>query len=193
MMDATARNGRCIILSAPSGAGKTTIVRHLLGSGLGLAFSVSATTRSARPGEVDGRDYHFISEERFRQHVLAGDMVEWEEVYPGRLYGTLRSEIDRIRDTGHHAVFDIDVVGGLRLKELFGDRALAIFVAPPSMDVLEHRLRSRGTETEAALRTRLDKARAELSRAPGFDHILVNDDLDRACAEAVHVVGHFLQ
>ncbi len=191
-MAATAHNGRCIILSAPSGAGKTTIVRHLLGSGLGLAFSVSATTRPARPGEVDGRDYHFISEDRFRRHVLAGDMVEWEEVYPGRLYGTLRGEVDRIWGAGHHAVFDIDVVGGLRLKELFGDRALAIFVAPPSMDVLEHRLRSRATETEAGLRTRLDKARAEWSRATDFDHILVNDDLERACSEAVHLVGHFL-
>lgn len=192
MMDAGATSGRCIILSAPSGAGKTTIVRHLLGSGLGLAFSVSATTRPARPGEVDGRDYHFISEDRFRRHVSDGDLVEWEEVYPGRFYGTLRSEIDRIWATGHHAVFDIDVVGGLRLKELFRECALAIFVAPPSMAVLEQRLRSRGTETEAGLRTRLDKAREEWGRAPSFDHVLVNDDLERACAEAVRVVGDFL-
>ncbi|MCU0318699.1 MAG: guanylate kinase [Flavobacteriales bacterium] len=184
--------GKCIILSAPSGAGKTTIVRHLLGSGLGLAFSVSATTRPPRANERDGHDYHFRSEAQFKAHVLAGDLVEWEEVYPGRFYGTLRSEVDRIWAEGHHAIFDIDVIGGLRLKEIYKERALAIFVAPPSMEALEERLRSRGTETESTLRTRLDKARQEWSHAPSFDHVLVNDDLQRACEEAVQLVNRFL-
>lgn len=193
MMAADAHNGKCIILSAPSGAGKTTIVRHLLASGLRLAFSVSATTRPARANEVDGRDYHFISEARFREHVLAGDLVEWEEVYPGRFYGTLRREVDRIWAAGQHAVFDIDVIGGLRLKEIYREQALAIFVAPPSMDVLEQRLRSRGTENEASLRVRLEKAREEWSHAPAFDHVLVNDELERACAESVQLVRGFLQ
>lgn len=184
--------GKCIILSAPSGAGKTTIVRHLLGSGLGLAFSVSATTRPPRANERDGHDYHFLTESQFKARVLAGDLVEWEEVYPGRFYGTLRSEVDRIWAEGHHAIFDIDVIGGLRLKEIYQERALAIFVAPPSMEALEERLRSRGTETEASLRTRLDKARQEWSHAPSFDQVLVNDDLQRACTEAVQLVNRFL-
>lgn len=193
MVVRSAGTGRCIILSAPSGAGKTTIVRHLLSSGIGLAFSVSATTRPPRVNERDGHDYHFLSEAQFKARVLAGDLVEWEEVYPGRFYGTLRSEVDRIWAEGHHAIFDIDVIGGLRLKEIYQDRALAIFVAPPSMEALEERLRSRGTETEDTLRTRLDKARQEWSHAPSFDHVLVNDDLQRACAEAVQLVNRFLQ
>jgi guanylate kinase len=181
-----------VILSAPSGAGKTTIVKHLLAQDMGLAFSVSATTRPPRSNEVDGRDYHFLSEEAFKAHVEAGDLVEWEEVYPGRFYGTLRSEVERIWNEGHHAIFDIDVIGGLHLKEIYKDRSLAIFVSPPSIAVLEARLRSRGTESEDTLTTRVEKARQEMTFAPRFDHVLVNDDLQQACSLAVERVAQFL-
>ena len=184
--------GKCVILSAPSGAGKTTIVKHLLAQDLGLAFSVSATTRPARPNEIDGRDYHFLTEEAFKAHVEAGDLLEWEEVYPGRFYGTLRSEVERIWREGHHAIFDIDVIGGLHLKDIYKDQALAIFVSPPNITVLEQRLRSRGTENEETLNTRVDKARQEMAFASAFDHVLVNDDLDQACALAVDRVAQFL-
>jgi len=125
--------GKCIILSAPSGAGKTTIVKHLLAEDLGLAFSVSATTRPPRNGEVNGRDYYFISVDEFKGNIAAGEFVEWEEVYPGRYYGTYRNEVERIWAEGHHAIFDIDVVGGLDLKEIYQTRALALFVTPPSV------------------------------------------------------------
>jgi guanylate kinase len=184
--------GKCVILSAPSGAGKTTIVKHLLAQDLGLAFSVSATTRPPRPNEIDGRDYHFLTEKAFKDHVEAGDLVEWEEVYPGRFYGTLRSEVERIWREGHHAIFDIDVIGGLHLKDIYKDQALAIFVSPPSIAVLEQRLRSRGTENEETLNTRVDKARQEMTFASAFDHVLVNDDLGQACALAVDRVAQFL-
>jgi guanylate kinase len=188
----TPHGGKCVILSAPSGAGKTTIVKHLLAQDLGLAFSVSATTRPPRANEVDGRDYHFLTEEAFKAHVKAGDLVEWEEVYPGRFYGTLRSEVERIWQSGHHAIFDIDVIGGLHLKEIYKEQALAIFVSPPSIAVLEQRLRDRGTESEESLRTRVEKARQEMTFASSFDHVLVNDDLHQACDRAVHQVNLFL-
>ncbi|MEZ4738368.1 MAG: guanylate kinase [Flavobacteriales bacterium] len=145
--------GKCVIISAPSGAGKTTIVRSLLAQGLRLAFSVSATSRPKRSYEVDGQDYFFITEAEFRKRIDAGDFVEWEEVYPGRFYGTLRNEIESGSGRkGNSAIFDVDVVGGLRLKEVFGDKALALFVSPPSVEALEQRLRTRGTESEETLK-----------------------------------------
>ena len=184
--------GKCVILSAPSGAGKTTIVKRLLDQGHGLAFSVSATTRAPRPDELDGRDYHFLSEAEFRSRAVRGEFIEWEEVYPGRFYGTLKSEVERIWVGGRHVVFDIDVIGGLRLKEIFKDKALAIFVSPPSLAVLEKRLRARGTESDETLATRVEKARQEMTFAPRFDLTLVNDDLETACEQAFERVTQFL-
>ncbi|HRW88760.1 MAG: guanylate kinase [Flavobacteriales bacterium] len=184
--------GKCVIFSAPSGAGKTTIVHHLLDAGLDLSFSVSATSRERRANEVDGRDYLFLSPDEFRQRIEAGDFVEWEEVYPGQFYGTLRSEVERIWAAGHHAIFDVDVVGGLRLKQEFGDRALAVFVRPPDLRTLETRLKGRNTETRESLQRRLDKAAREMRFAPRFDVEVVNNDLDLACDEAVRLVRDFL-
>jgi guanylate kinase len=186
------QRGKCVILSAPSGAGKTTIVKHLLAQDLKLTFSVSATTRPPRNGEIHGRDYYFISEDEFKGNIAAGEFVEWEEVYPGRFYGTYRSEVERIWAEGHHAIFDIDVIGGLDLKEIYQTRALAIFVSPPSVEALERRLRDRGTEDDGTLKVRVEKAVHELSFADRFDATNVNDDLEAACAEAVSLVRLFL-
>lgn len=184
--------GKAIIVSAPSGAGKTTIVRHLMERGLGLAFSVSATTRPMRGSERDGHDYWFLSEAEFKRRIAAGDFLEWEEVYPGRYYGTLRDEVRRIQAAGGHPVFDVDVEGGLNLKKEFGSAALALFIAPPSIEALEQRLRARGTESEESLSKRVGKAAHELAYAPRFDRTVVNDDLIGACAEAEALVREFL-
>lgn len=185
-------NGKCVIISAPSGAGKTTIVHHLIARDLGLAFSVSATSRERRAHEVDGKDYFFITEAEFKERIANDAFVEWEEVYPGQYYGTLRSEIERIWADGHHPIFDVDVEGGLNLKKFFGEQALALFVAPPSMAALGERLRNRGTETEESLARRLSKAAHELTYADRFDAVVVNDDRDRACADAVERVTSFV-
>ena len=185
-------NGKLLIFCAPSGSGKSTIVQHLMKLDLGLAFSISATSRTPRKDETDGKEYHFISPEKFRQMIDKGAFVEWEEVYPGRYYGTLRSELERIWKLGKHAIFDIDVAGGMNLKKKFGHRAFSVFVQPPSMEVLEKRLRSRGTENEESIRARLGKASGELSYAPRFDVILVNDDLEKALSEAETLVRNFI-
>ncbi|MBS1581262.1 MAG: guanylate kinase [Bacteroidetes bacterium] len=187
-----ATTGKCIIVSAPSGAGKTTIVRHLLAQELGLAFSVSATSRPKRDYEVEGHDYYFITSDAFRQRIVDGAFVEWEEVYPGRFYGTLRTEMARIWAEGRTPIFDVDVVGGLHLKGIFGENGLALFIAPPSLDALEERLRLRGTETPKTLTDRVDKAVHEMTYAPRFDAVVINDDRDRACAEAYQRVHDFL-
>ncbi|MCC7503067.1 MAG: guanylate kinase [Flavobacteriales bacterium] len=184
--------GKSIIVSAPSGAGKTTIVRHLLNEGLGLEFSVSATSRPMRANEVDGKDYFFLSVDEFRGRIAAGEFVEYEEVYPGRFYGTLRSELERIWEAGHHAIFDVDVVGGLDLKEIYQTKALALFVSPPSLEALEHRLNHRNTETPETLRMRVEKAEHEMSFRDRFDAVIVNDDRERACNEASSLVRTFL-
>ena len=183
--------GKCIIVSAPSGAGKTTIVRYLLDQDLDLQFSVSATSREPRLEELDGKDYYFLSAQDFRDRVDAGDFIEWEEVYPDQYYGTLKSEIERVWDEGKHVVFDVDVVGGLNLKEHFGDKALAMFIQPPNVQALEERLRARRSESEETMKLRLDKAAQELSRAPEFDVIVVNDELFRACDEAEELIKEF--
>ncbi len=188
----TSPDGKCIIVSAPSGAGKTTLVRHLLMQEASLAFSVSATSRAKRDYEVDGVDYFFLGADEFRRRIEADEFVEWEEVYPGQFYGTLKHELRRIWNTGKHPVFDVDVVGGLDLKEIFGPNALALFVAPPSINALEQRLRNRGTETEDSLKKRVAKAHHELTFANQFDVVVVNDDLDRACSEAFRKVSDFL-
>jgi guanylate kinase len=187
-------DGLAIIFSAPSGAGKTTVVRHLMGrEDLSLGFSVSATTRAPREGEVDGKDYHFMTPEAFAQHVADGKFVEYEEVYEGLSYGTLCSEVERLWRDGRTPLFDVDVVGGQTLKSVFGESALSIFVMPPSLAALEARLRGRGTEDEASLAKRLAKSQQEMMASEAFDLRLVNDDLAEALAEAADMVGDFLQ
>lgn len=183
---------KLIIIAAPSGAGKTTIVHHLLRAVDNLAFSVSATTRSRRTHEVDGRDYYFLRESDFRRHIEAGDFVEWEEVYPGKFYGTLKSEVERLWREGKNIIFDIDVKGALNIKNVYPDQSLSIFVKPPSPEVLFERLRQRQTESLESLRERIDKATEELRFENKFDYILVNDVLSRTLAEAETVVRDFL-
>lgn len=186
--------GKLIIFSAPSGAGKTTIVRHLLSKYADkLAFSISATTRERRGAEVDGLDYYFISKEEFLHKVAKHEFIEFEEVYSGTFYGTLKSEVERIWAEGKHVIFDIDVVGGLRLKSKFPEEALAIFVNPPSLDVLKERLRGRGTDSEEKLRERFAKAEHELSYADKFDVVLDNFDLETAKADADKLVLDFIK
>jgi guanylate kinase len=191
--DANRSDGRLLIFSAPSGSGKTTIVRHLLASRRDLEFSVSATSRPPRGKEEHGKDYYFLSEEEFRQKAMSGDFLEWEEVYRGAFYGTLRKEVERIWNKGHHVIFDMDVVGGLNLKRHFGERALAVFVMPPNLKELERRLRSRGTDSEDKIRQRLDKAEQELVRSSEFDHVLINENLEDAKREAQQIVSNFLR
>jgi len=184
---------KLIIFSAPSGSGKTTIVKHLLDSGLPLEFSVSACTRKPRSGEIDGKDYYFMSVDEFKQKIDKGDFVEWEEVYPGLFYGTLKSELERIWKNGRHVIFDVDVAGGLNLKKHFGTRALSVFVMPPSIEELETRLKSRGTDDGEDIRTRIEKAREEFALAADFDFILINDDLDKTLKKAFIAVNRFLK
>lgn len=184
--------GKLLIFCAPSGSGKSTIVQHMMKLGFGLEFSISATSRQAREGELDGREYHFISPGQFREKIENDDFIEWEEVYPDQYYGTLKTEIDRIWAGGHHALFDIDVVGGLNLKKAYGNKALGIFVRAPSKDILEKRLRSRGTDDEASIEKRIGKAEYELRFAPEFDHVLINDSLETALADAENILRNFL-
>lgn len=186
--------GKLIIFSAPSGAGKTTIVKRLLEKHSDkLAFSISASTREPRTGEVDGKDYYFVSKEDFLHKIAKQEFIEFEEVYAGTFYGTLRKEVERIWAMGKSVIFDIDVVGGLRLKSKFPEEALAIFVNPPSFDVLKERLRGRGTDSEEKLQERFAKAELELSYADKFDVILNNFELEVACAEAEEMVLTFLE
>lgn len=185
-------SNKLIIVSAPSGAGKTTIVRHLLSLPLGLEFSVSATSRLPRTGEIHGNDYFFLAEADFRRKIEEEAFVEWEEVYSGIFYGTLKCEIERIWQSGHSVIFDVDVIGGLNLKRIFGEKALALFIMPPSVEALHRRLRGRSTEPEEKILTRIAKADYELSFAPQFDKIIVNEDLTTAFREAGKFVGEFL-
>lgn len=186
--------GKVVIISAPSGAGKTTIVKHLLGiESLKLAFSVSACTRPVRVGEVDGRDYHFMTVDRFRCLIEEGAFLEWEEVYKNSYYGTLKSEVERIWKTDHHVLFDVDVMGGINLKSKFGVKALAVFIMPPSIEVLQKRLQERGTESAERLQNRINKAAHELKFVRKFDVTLWNDDLSEALHEAEQLVKQFLQ
>jgi guanylate kinase len=185
------KKGKCIIFSAPSGAGKTTIVHYLLAQSLGLEFSVSACSRDPREKEIDGKDYYFLGLEGFREQIEKEAFIEWEEVYTNNFYGTLKSEIERIWANGKTVIFDLDVIGGLNLKRIFGEQALAIFVKPPSYEELEKRLRSRSTETEDKIQQRMDKANTELAYAPNFDIILINDDLEETCKKAKEMVSNF--
>ncbi|MCB9081490.1 MAG: guanylate kinase [Lewinellaceae bacterium] len=184
--------GKLIIFTAPSGAGKTTIVRHLLQVFPELAFSVSATTRAPRPHEEEGRDYYFLSAERFQQRIAEGAFVEWEEVYPGRYYGTLHEELERLWKRGKSIIFDIEVKGATRLKKAYPTNSLAIFVKPPSKETLFERLRNRATEDAESLHRRMERAEEELGYENNFDYILVNNRLPETLEEAERVVGHFL-
>jgi guanylate kinase len=185
-------NGKLVIFSAPSGAGKSTLVNYLLPQFPALSFSISATSRSPRGKEENGKDYYFLSSEEFKARVAGDELLEWEEVYAGTYYGTLRSEVERIWAQGKVVVFDIDVVGALNLKRQFGDRALALFVQAPSVEILEQRLRGRGTDSEEKIQQRVAKATIEMARAPEFDKVVVNDDLDTAKAEALAILKDFL-
>jgi len=187
------QKGKLIIFSAPSGSGKTTIVRHLLRVFPDtLQFSISATSRARRGVEVNGKDYYYLSPEEFKQKVEAGEFLEWEEVYAGTCYGTLRSEVERIWNSGKHVVFDIDVEGGLNLKNQFGERALAIFVMPPSIKILEERLRSRSTDSSESIARRLEKAEKELKTAKLFDRFILNERLEDALLDAEKLVSEFV-
>ncbi|QZT36976.1 guanylate kinase [Halosquirtibacter xylanolyticus] len=184
--------GKLIIFSAPSGSGKTTIVRHLLTKELPLEFSVSATSRTPRHTETDGKDYYFLSPDEFKQRIDTGDFLEWEEVYTDTFYGTLIEEVERIRDKGHHVLFDVDVVGGVNIKKYYGEDALSIFVKPPSVEALEERLKGRSTDSDEVIQKRLAKANYELSFEPKFDYVLVNDQIEVAFGEAETVVHNFV-
>lgn len=185
--------GKCIILCAPSGAGKTSITKFLLEQDLGLEFSISACNREARENEVNGIDYYFLSTDGFRNRIENEEFVEWEEVYKDNFYGTLATEINRIWNKGNNVIFDVDVEGGLSLTKHFGEKALAIFIKPPSMEALEERLRGRGTETEEKIQKRLEKAEKELSYAKWFDTVILNDNLEDAQQEVLTIVKSFLK
>ena len=184
--------GKLIIICAPSGAGKTTIVRHILENIPGIEFSVSATNRSKRPNEVNGVDYYFIETDEFLKKIAASEFLEWEEVYPGTFYGTLQSEINRIWNRGNHVIFDVDVEGGLNIKRHFNDRALLVFVMPPSIEVLTERLRKRATENEKSFEVRVNKARKEMEYSVHADRILINDKLEDSLPEALKMIDAFL-
>jgi len=185
--------GRLIIFSAPSGSGKTTIVKHLIKNSSQYGFSISATTRSKRENEVDGRDYYFLDIEEFKEKLLHHEFVEWEEVYPDTFYGTLKSEIERIWKEGKHVIFDVDVKGGINLKKHYKKKALALFVKVPSLEVLEKRLRQRNTDSQESIKKRLSKAKYELSFEDKFDCVIVNDDLPMAIEEAERQIETFLK
>ena len=187
-------DGKLIIFSAPSGSGKTTIVRHLLGTNQNLGFSISACTRDRRGrAEQNGKDYYFLTPDEFKQKIDSDEFVEWEEVYVGAFYGTLKSEIQRLWDSGKHVLFDVDVQGGLKLKEYYGDRALAVFVKVPDEATLRQRLIGRGTESEDSLSKRLFKVHFEMTFQDRFDVVLVNDDLDESYVKAQKLIDNFIQ
>ena len=184
--------GKAIIFCAPSGSGKTTLVKHLLKNNSDLGFSISASTRDRRGRtEQDGKDYHFLTPDEFKEKIVHDEFIEWEEVYEGNYYGTLKSEIQRIWDEGKNVIFDVDVKGGLNLKKYFANKALAIFVKVPSMEILEKRLHGRGTESAESLSRRLFKAKFEMTFQDEFDVVLVNEDLNKSLAEAQRLYDDF--
>jgi guanylate kinase len=185
-------SGKLFIFSAPSGSGKTTIVRHLLEQNFNLEFSVSATSRASRGNEVHGKDYYFLSPEEFKQKIENDEFLEWEEVYEGCFYGTLKSEVERIRNKGNNVIFDVDVVGGVNIKKFYADDALAVFIQPPSIEELERRLRGRNTDSDEVIAKRVEKFKFELDFANQFDKVIINDKLEDAFAEAEKTLSNFI-
>ena len=185
-------NGKLIIFSAPSGSGKSTIINYLLKQGLNLQFSISATSRPPRGTEQDGVEYFFLSPEEFKKRIANDEFVEYEEVYPDRFYGTLKSQVEKQLAEGQNIIFDVDVVGGCNIKRFYGDRALSVFIQPPSIEELRKRLEGRGTDSPETINSRIAKAEFELSYAPKFDLIVVNDELERAEAQALEAIRKFL-
>ena len=185
--------GKVIIVSAPSGAGKTSIVRHLLEQVPELKFSISATTRPKRDYEIDGKDYYFLTPEQFKERLANDEFLEWQEVYADQFYGSLKSEVERIWSNGQTVIFDVDVLGGLNIKKFYGNRALSLFIQPPSVEELRRRLEGRGTDTPEAIENRLAKAEYELTFAPQFDKVVVNDNLEVAKQETLQLVKDFLK
>ena len=185
--------GKLIIFSAPSGSGKSTIINYLLTQNLRLRFSISATSRAPRGTEKNGVEYYFLSPEEFRARIAAGDFLEYEEVYKDKFYGTLKSEVERILAEGDNVIFDVGVVGGCNIKKYYGDRALSMFIQPPSIEELRRRLEGRATDAPEVIESRIAKAAYELSFAPQFDVVVVNDDLDKAKAEALRIIQNFIE
>lgn len=183
---------KMIIISAPSGAGKTTLVKYLLGERLDIEFSISACSRSKREGEENGVDYYFLSVDEFKNKIDKDEFVEWEEVYPGSYYGTLRSEVERIWSKGHHVIFDVDVIGGLNIKKQYSEKSLAVFIMPPSIEVLEQRIRKRQSDSEEQIHKRVEKAAWEMQFAPKFDAIIINNDITIARVELAGKIDEFL-
>lgn len=187
------RQGKIIVVSAPSGCGKSTIINSILDKEqIPMRFSVSATNRSPRQGEEDGVSYHFLTTQQFHEAIANGDFIEWEQVYPGRFYGTLRSEVERGIERGENIILDIDVKGAINVKRMFGNRAVTVFIMPPSIAELRNRLEKRGTDTEDVIAERIDKAEYEIGFAPQFDVTVVNDNLDKAIADTENVINNFL-
>lgn len=186
-------NGKLIIFSAPSGSGKSTIINYLLTQDLNLSFSISATSRPPRGTEQHGIEYFFLSPEEFRERIANNEFLEYEEVYTDRYYGTLKSQVEKQLAAGQNVVFDVDVVGGCNIKKFYGDRALSLFIQPPSIDELRKRLTGRGTDAQEVIESRIAKAEYELSFAPKFDKVIINDDLDAAKAQALKIIKEFIE
>jgi guanylate kinase len=185
--------GKLVIISAPSGAGKSTIIKYLLDKGMNLEFSVSATTRALRGNEENGNEYYFLTVEEFKNRVNSGDFIEWEEVYKDQFYGTLKSEIDRIWAHGNHPLFDVDVKGGISLKNIFKHEAISIFIMPPSIKELKRRLLTRGTDTASKIKMRVAKAEKEMKLADQFDNIVINNQLEQAENDVYRIVESFIR
>lgn len=185
--------GKLVIFSAPSGSGKTTIVKHLLDKGFNLEFSISACNRKPRGTEVHGKDYYFLETKEFKNKIKKNEFVEWEEVYNDRFYGTLRSELDRIWRKGNHVLFDVDVKGGVNIKKQFGEQALSVFIMPPSIEELENRLKGRATDSAEEIERRVAKAEEEIAYAKQFDHVILNDKLEFSTVEAENLLENFLK
>ena len=186
-------SGKAIIFSAPSGAGKTTVVKHILKEIKNLSFSISACSRKKRKNEINGKDYHFLELNEFKNKIKAGEFIEWEEVYENNFYGTLKSEIIKLWEQNKHVIFDVDVIGGISLKKHFGDNAVSIFIEPPTIEVLEERLKSRNTDSKEAINTRINKAIEELNYKKHFDYCIVNDDLNKTLKNAEKIIIEFLK